>query len=377
MSTSTSARSAPSRRAWLLVLAAWMAWALLSAVELMARAMWMRGRVDFTEALAAKLPLAFTLAVVTPGIVALSRRHPLIGTATTRRYYVHAVAWLALVALIDLVSCAMNSVTTGVAFDLGGPREYAVRVLGLWLLPVGLLYWLIVLIDHGVRHFVAAREQAAASARLSAQVAQARLDALKLQLHPHFLFNALHSIGTLVRTGRSSDAIRVTAGLGDLLRRLLDDAPRQEVPLREELAFVREYLGIESIRFSDRLRVRYDIAGDVGHALVPHLLLQPLVENALRHGLHASEGGGCLTIAARRDGERLEISVADDGAGLAASDGGNGSGRRGLSTTRARLLELYGAAQSLELRARGGAGAEVRVSIPFRGAEMPQVRAAQ
>ena len=362
--------SAISRRPSFVILSAWMIWALLAAVEVTARYRWIGGQVAFSDALLAKLPLGLALAAITPGVLALSRRYPLLGTLR-RRWDVHVMACAVLVAFIDLLSCVQYSWTAGVALDLGTPREYVLRVLGLWLLPIGFLYWFIVIIDHGLRHFVAARYQAEATARLEAQVAHSRLEALKLQLHPHFLFNALHSIGALVRTGRSADAVRVSANLGELLRRLLDEAAVQEVRLHDELALTRQYLDIESVRFSDRLEVQYDVAADTEDVLVPHFLLHPLVENALRHGLQPRARGGRLTIRSRRNDGRLELTVADNGVGL--HDPGPGhreghvGGRIGLKNTRARLTELYGSDQSLVLRDLGP-GVEVRVDIPLREA---------
>lgn len=358
-------RSSHSPRVWLLILAVWIIWALLSSVELVARMLWLQQPLDFGQALMVKLPVALALAALTPGVLAVSRRFPLLDAQRNRRWDVHIVAWLALVVIIDAVSCAQAAWSESLPFDLGSGRSYLIRVLGLWLLPIGLLYWLIVVIDHGIRHFLAARDQREAAARLEAQVARSRLEALKLQLHPHFLFNALHSIAALVRTGRSSDAIRVAAGLGDLLRRLLDEAPVQEVSLREEMAFLRDYLDIELIRFRDRLRVTYDIAPEAESALVPHLLLQPLVENALRHGLQSRADGGCLTIRARRANGALELTVADDGAGPRPDARAERQHGVGLANARARLRELYGERQSLELCDLDGAGTEVRVRLPF------------
>jgi hypothetical protein len=349
-------------RVWLIIGAAWLIWALLSAGELATQMWYVHRPVGITQALIAKLPLAFVLALATPGILILSRRMPVLGAGRSRRWMAHIPACLALILVIDALACALTSWTTGIPFDLGSPRQYLFRIVAFWLLPVGLLYWLVVVIDHAVRQFVRAREQAEIAVRLTAQVSGARLEALKLRLHQHVLYNALHSIGTLVRTGRSTDAVKITALLGGLLRRLLDDAPRQEVPLREELAFIGEYLAIELIRFSDRLQVRYDIDQRAELALVPHLVLQPLVENALKHGLQPRADGGCLTIRARRDATRLELTVLDDGVGYdAASEVGTG-----LATTRARLNALYGGDATLDVRRIDPVGTEVVVSLPLR-----------
>jgi two-component system, LytTR family, sensor kinase len=353
------------RQTLLLIAAGWAIWALLSAVEQAARNGWLQRPYGFAEAVLTRLPLAAALAAATPAILMLSRRAPVFGRPNVARIGLHLGACVALVVLIDALSCGLTTMTQGVPFDLGTPRRWLLRVLGLWFLPVALLYWLIVVTDHGVRHFVTARRQGELAARLTTLVAEARLDALKLQLHPHFLFNALHTITTLIRTGRNPDAIRVTAGLGSLLRRLLDDAPLQEVTLAEELAFVNDYLAIETIRFSDRLTVHYDIAAGVDSCLVPHLLLQPLVENAVLHGVQSRDDGGVLRISARPDGDRLVLTVADDGIEVPALVATKERRQIGLANTRARLSELYGAHQSLEIRQNDGAGTRVIVTLPL------------
>ena len=355
-----------SRRTLSLIAAGWATWALLSAVEQAARNGWLQRPYGFGEALLTRLPLAAALAAATPVVLMLSRKAPVLGTRDRRGIGLHLGACVTLVVLIDALSCGLTTMIAGVPFDLGTPRAWSLRVLGLWLLPVGLLYWLIVVADHGVRHFVSAREQGELAARLTAQLAEARLEALKLQLHPHFLFNALHSITSLVHTRRYPDAIRVTAGLGSLLRRLLDDAPLQEVTLGEELAFVKDYLAIESIRFSDRLTVHYDVAPEVDGCLVPHLLLQPLVENAVRHGVQSRADGGVLRVRARAEGDRLRLTVSDDGAGVALTTSATERRQVGLANTRARLGELYGGDQSLEIRPTSGGGTTVIVTLPLR-----------
>jgi signal transduction histidine kinase len=354
------------RQTLLLIAAGWAMWAVLSAVEQAARNGWLQRPYGFGEALLTRLPLAAALAAATPVILALSRRAPVFGGPNTMGIGLHLGACVALVVLIDTLSCGLTTMTQGVPFNLGTPRSWLLRVLGLWFLPIALLYWLIVVTDHGVRHFVTARKQGELAARLTTVVAEARLDALKLQLHPHFLFNALHTITTLIRTGRDPDAIRVTAGLGSLLRRLLDDAPLQEVTLAEELAFVNDYLAIETIRFSDRLTVHYDVAPGVDRCLVPHLLLQPLVENAVRHGVQSRHDGGALRISAWPDGDRLVLTIADDGTEVPTTAPTKDRRQIGLANTRARLGELYGTHQSLEIRQDDGVGTRVIVTVPLR-----------
>ncbi len=198
------------------------------------------------------------------------------------------------------------------------------------------------------------------SLELEGSLAQSRLDALKMQLQPHFLFNALNSIAELVHKDANA-ADEMLGALSDLLRLTLETTGQQELPLRRELEFVESYLAIEHIRFGDRLRFEFRIAPDTRDALVPTFLLQPLVENAVRHGLEPRAGPGMLTITSARDGAALHLRVADNGRGL-APDAPVREGV-GISNTRARLRELYGALGALHMRASDGM--EVEIVLPF------------
>ncbi len=200
-------------------------------------------------------------------------------------------------------------------------------------------------------------------AQLEAQLAAARLRALRMQLQPHFLFNTLHTIAGHVREGERDTAVDLIARLSRLLRRSLDEAERHEVPLGEEVELLAEYLALERARFGDALVTRFDIAPDVRDLAVPSLILQPLVENALRHGIGPREGPGELRIAARRDDGHLVLEVADDGVGYDPARAGVGVG---LANTRERLRQLYGDRQRFDIL-RGAAGGTVaRVEIPLR-----------
>ena len=220
-----------------------------------------------------------------------------------------------------------------------------------------------------------ARRRGVAAAEAEALLARTRFDALSARLQPHFLFNALQAIATLIRRDPES-ATRMTVRLGDLLRASLDRSGGQEVALSDELALLRAYLDIEAVRFADRLRVEYDIAADTTSCLVPDLVLQPLVENAIKHGIAPLPHGGTIHIASKRDGDRLTLSVSDDGAGLqpgepAPSRSGytsaSAAGGVGLTVTRERLAHLYGSSASLTL-APGprGAGTLATVVLPVR-----------
>jgi len=215
---------------------------------------------------------------------------------------------------------------------------------------------------------------------LRASLASARLQALKMQLHPHFLFNALHSISSLIYEDPAS-AERTIARLAELLRLMLATSDIQETPLSEELRTLDLYLEIERTRFESRLQVRWEVPANLQGAKVPSLVLQPLVENSIRHGLARSvqtavetsngtgqrAGPGWIVVSAERDGDRLVLRVADNGEGLKADDpAGTVPKGTGLAITRARLAALYGANQSLVLRSLPEKGVEVRITLPLR-----------
>jgi LytS/YehU family sensor histidine kinase len=216
---------------------------------------------------------------------------------------------------------------------------------------------------HGLRR---ARERAVRTALLETSLAQAQLRALRLQLQPHFLFNALNTISaTMYRDPAAADEI--LDQLAELLRAALRTAQTDEVPLGEELGILDCYLGILRARFGERLRLATRLEDGLERALVPSLLLQPLVENAVRHGRVESQGTGAITIAARRVDGRLVLEVEDDGPGAPPGRDPLASGV-GLAATAERLQLLYGERQRLEVASPPGGGFQVRVSLPLRWA---------
>lgn len=192
---------------------------------------------------------------------------------------------------------------------------------------------------------------------------EAELNALKMQLHPHFLFNALNSVSALINLDVKA-ANEMVALVGEMLRRGLKQVRTQEIALAEEVKTAELYLQIEQLRFRDRLSVIWNVEPGVEEALVPHMLLQPIVENSLRHGIQAHAGHGRVEISAHRDGDRLSIGVEDDGPGPSESAGEPGFGI-GLSVTQERLSKLYGGNHSFSLEKAPGGGALVRISIPY------------
>jgi two-component system, LytTR family, sensor kinase len=226
------------------------------------------------------------------------------------------------------------------------------------LLAWSLLYF-------GIKHFQALQIERERALRAEASAHEARLRALRYQLNPHFLFNTLNAISTLVVERRTSEATRMLARLSEFLRFTLDEQTAHEVPVADEIEFARRYLEIEQVRFADRLRLRIELAADAADALVPSMLLQPLVENAVRYAVAPREEGGTITIAVTAMGDVLQISVSDDGPGL---DGFAPNGRGiGLANTRARLQQLYGSRHRFTLRSARPSGLEVLIELPLRG----------
>jgi LytS/YehU family sensor histidine kinase len=222
---------------------------------------------------------------------------------------------------------------------------------------------------HALSYFAEVREKESQAAKLAAQVAEARLTALRTQINPHFLFNSLNALLVLIRDKDTANAERMLELLSELLRQVLTSDNRQVVALDEELRFLDGYLAVAQIRFSDRLRIVRNVDPRVMDALVPQFVLQPLVENALRHGISESVAGGTIEIAAQLEGEDLVLTVGDDGPGISSTPNGGGVGLRNV---RERISTLYGAGAILDLQPRSGGGTVARVRIPYRPAIVPQ-----
>jgi LytS/YehU family sensor histidine kinase len=233
-------------------------------------------------------------------------------------------------------------------------------------LAAGAVYYAFEYFSHFRRSALAAARSEARAARLRLNLAEARIHALRMELNPHFLFNALNAVAGLVRRRDHDAAVGMLERVGELIRTTLDRDLAPEVPLPHELELLRRFVDVELVRFGDRLRVAWDVEPEARAALVPPLILQPLVENALRHGISRRPGPALLRISARRAGPNLELAVRDTGQGLAPLGGPPPRDGIGLSNTRARLEELYGpGATSLELTNVAGGGARARLLIPF------------
>jgi len=228
-----------------------------------------------------------------------------------------------------------------------------------------LTYWAILGVGYGRQYYRKFRDREIRAAQLEAQLTQAQLQALKMQLHPHFLFNTFNTISSLMH--RNVDAADgVLARLGDLLRYSLHNVGVQEVTLREELDFLQRYLEIEQTRFEDRLRVKISVDPDVLDFMVPNLILQPLVENAVRYAVATRASGGCIEITAKEVLGQLRLSVVDDGPGLPQGYDLPANEGIGLRTSRERLQQLYGDEQRFTLSNRSPMGLAVTIIMPIR-----------
>jgi signal transduction histidine kinase len=300
-------------------------------------------------------------AALTPLVLALAGRFPVGRERWPAAVAVHFAASL----LVSLVQVFFHAVVDlGLVHgNLTGPQlADTFRTLFARTYHFGLLvYWTIAAARWAVEHY---KDQQVRASRLEARLAEARLEALKMQLQPHFLFNTLHAISALMHRDVAA-ADRMIARLSELLRLSLDAGGAQEVSLASELELLETYVEIERIRFEDRLTVELRVAPEAREARVPNLLLQPLVENSVRHGVSRRRGPGRIEISAERSGATLELAVRDDGVGLGDS-GRPGGGGIGLSNTRARLAQLYGDAHRFDLRDAPGGGVEVSIAIPFR-----------
>jgi len=231
-----------------------------------------------------------------------------------------------------------------------------------------LIYWVIVAVSSAFDYYRKFRERELRGVELEKRLVQAKLQALQMQLNPHFLFNSLHSISSLMHQDVEA-ADKMIMRLSDLLRAALDKSDTQEVTLREELEFLKRYLEIEQIRFGDRLTVKVDVAAETFDARVPNLILQPLVENAVRHGIEPHAKPGRIELRARHAADTLVLEVSDNGKGLPANR--PTAEGVGLSNTRARLQTLYGEAHGFELLDAPGGGLLARLTIPFQKEPKP------
>jgi two-component system, LytTR family, sensor kinase len=306
-------------------------------------------------------------ACLTPILVYIGLRYPIQRFNWGRRSTLYFVGGFAFAAAHVLARVVVYPINLGNADQPAKVSWFLLKSLFFYNVANDVLfvYLPVLMVAHLLWYYHRFTDRELRTSQLETQLTKATLHALKSQLQPHFLFNTLHSISALMLTDvRSADAM--ITRLSDLLRMSLADSGVQVTTLSHELEFVTAYLEIENIRFEDRLRVVFDVAPDTLDAQVPHLLLQPLVENAVRHGVSRMSSGGMILIAASQHSGHLDLRVKDNGPGFAESAGHETNGGLGLKLVRERLRRLYGPAHAMEVRQVPEGGVEVGITIPFR-----------
>jgi two-component system, LytTR family, sensor kinase len=348
--------------------AAWAAMALYTAVADVASAALPEGLSFWKRVLPLNLLECLVWGLLGLGLTAVARRYPLerLSIRDWKAWLVHLLG-SGLATSLGLVLTWLIAVTFLSSSDqarvLAAPVKSLKAFAGMYYQLLLLLNWIVLGAHYGWRLNERFQQREVEAARLASQLAEAQNQALRMQLQPHFLFNTLNSISALVHSEPDA-ADRMISRLADLLRMTLELKGRQEIPLREELALTESYLAIEAIRFQDRLRVHYEVEPACRAALVPAFLLQPLVENAIKHGASRLARPSTIEIRIRRSQEWLDLEVTDDGRGL------DGGGREGLGTanTAARLRLLYRDRQRFVLQGAPGQGATAQIRIPYSAA---------
>jgi hypothetical protein len=353
-------------RQWLWFASIWLGFGLIDATQtvlvMRAEGMHHAWAYLFITTVLSWLPWA----VATPLVMRLGRRFPLVQLRPFTSWLIHAAA-CATVGLVFAAWTAWLAMQFNPYANPSPPDPFV----GVWLgkffngiLALLVLYAAILTVNYVLDARERSAFQQTEAARLNEQLAKAQLNALRRQIEPHFLFNTLNAVAGLIREGRSDDAVSMIAGLSDFLRRVLEDSTQQQVPLREEIDFTQKYLDIQKVRFAERLQLSVDIPEELYPAQVPSLILQPMVENAVKHGIAKRAQGGAIRIAASCCNGMLTLSVFNDGPSLPADWEKTRSGI-GISNVRTRLRSLYGDAFELSMRNQDAGGVEVSVSLPF------------
>ena len=347
--------------AWATVVVTPLAWSTVAFIFIGMNA---AGReLSFERALLAGLPDWYLWALFAPLVFWLGHRFRLERDhwATAAAVHLGSGAFLAL-ALLLLVAILNRGLA--VPTFSGRFQDVYLRLILQYFHFHFIIYWAIVLAAHAFRYYGSFREREVEASRLRQELTQAQLSALQLQLQPHFFFNTLHTIATLVRENRGAAATDMIARLGHLFRQTLSNASRSVVSLREEMDFLGAYLEIEQARFSDRLEIRLDVDPSTLDGQVPSMALQPLVENAIRHGIARDPSARKVEVGTRRGPDTLVITIRNDGPSCATTSPVPGTGV-GLPNLRARLGRLYGGNFRLELKEDQPRGSRVELEIPW------------
>ena len=317
--------------------------------------------ISWPNAFAAAAPQWYTWALLMPAIVAVGARFPINRPLRAQNLAMHVLASLVASATVAFASALVAPWVRPVS----QPLITSARMWFIGQLPATtVVYFAIVGVSYAVAGAVALRERERRAAELEAQLRDAQLSALRMQLQPHFLFNSLNAIMALVRDQDTPRAVRALSLLGDILRATVNAGDAQETTLAREMEFVTRYLEIERLRFGERLRITVDIPETLSTAMVPTFVLQPFVENSLKHGVLRERAGNELAIRARATQTSLLLRVTDDGRGFAANGPTSGVG---IANARARLDRMYGSSARLSLgNPTTGTGTVVEIELPLR-----------
>lgn len=344
-----------------IALAVWTVPTLISTLETVTFARLTGHPIAVWRAFIGEAPQWYCWALFTPIIAILGERAPLRRPVRAANVAIHAVASLAASGLLAIADAAVN------AWVRPNPRGFFTSVES-WLLgnlaATTLAYFAILAVSYALRSAARLRERERQAAEIETQLRDAQLGALRMQLQPHFLFNSLNAIMALVRDRETDRAIRALSLLSDVLRTAVNAGGAHETILSKELEFVTRYLEIERVRFGDRLRVTIDVPNELGAARVPTFILQPFVENSLKHGVLRERGGNEITIAAWATDATLRLAVRDNGRGLPET--WSEAAGVGISNARARLTHMYGDAGQLSVaNVSGGSGVAVEIALPY------------
>jgi sensor histidine kinase YesM len=344
----------------------WVVWTLVGlffSSQIIFSSIYMEKQMPLGNVFFWQMSICYLWALSTPLVLWLARRFRIDRDKWARRLVLHSLIGVALSASMSAIHYPIFRMYFGQPqkITLIEDFQYVVFNLDRQLC----FYWLLVLLSHALNYYRSYRKGELRASQLETQLVQSQLEALKMQVHPHFLFNTLHSISALLNKDTQA-ARRMITRLGDFLRLTLENSGTQEVTLQEEMAFLNSYLEIERIRFQDRLTTLVDVDPAVLDVRVPNLILQPIVENAMRHAIATNSHAGRIEISAVARNGSLRIQVKDNGPGLAADQVSvNQSGKGvGLSNTKARLQRLYGSEHRLELANDPKGGLVVTMEIP-------------
>ena len=317
--------------------------------------------ISWSQLLAWNLTVSFVWSLLTPLVYELSRRYSLDRAGWKLSFPIHIVASIILAFIGAVAMVALNPLVT---WTKEPSVPFFAHVLSRTLMDIP-RYWYVLLITQAIAFYGKYQERQLLSSQLEAQLANAQLEVLKIQLEPHFLFNTLNSIAALARHDGEA-AEHMTLQLADLLRLSLDGVGVHEVPLHQELTFLQKYIDIQQVRFHDRLRVETEIDPCTLATLVPNLILQPIVENAIRHGIGPRRGPGLIRISAWRDRDDVWMEIRDNGTGLTRGRGVLPPEGVGLRNTRSRLQQLYNDDHAMVLEDAPGGGCTVKIRVPYR-----------